>query len=158
MRQLAALQKFRSALENQGLLGEYDSAPDLAYKVRSAIEGDLMEMGLSVPAARQQVAEHARPRAQRHGDSLLLQNRSTTVAAEQLRFEIAGVWPASWGVIDEGNDPVHLMYDGEQFDLLPDSHMEWSMLVFGQSPPQLKVTMYWFENGEPCTEIQIISL
>ncbi len=33
LNQLAALKNFRVDLERQGLLGEYDNPPDLAYKV-----------------------------------------------------------------------------------------------------------------------------
>jgi hypothetical protein len=157
LRQVAALNEFRAGLESQGLLGEYDSPADLAYKVRSAIEGDLAQMGLGVPGVRRNAAEHARPRARRAGDSLVVGNRSGSVTAEQFWFDVAGVWPASWG--DMGDDePVHLMYEREPIDLLPDSQMEWPMMVFGQSPPQLKLTMHWQEDDEPREETQIVAL
>jgi hypothetical protein len=158
--QLAALREFRERLESQGLLGQYDSPPDLAYKVRSAIEGDLTQMNLGTPSARRNAAtEHARPRARRAGDTLVIQNRSATVAAEQFHFEISGVWPASMSEMnDSSNEPVALMYEGESVDLLPDSEMQWGMVVFMQSPPQLKISMHWIENGEAREEAQIISL
>lgn len=157
LHQVAALNEFRAGLESQGLLGEYDSPADLAYKVRSAIEGDLAQMGLDKPGIRRDVAEHARPRARRAGDSLVVENRSNSVTAEQFWFDIAGVWPASWG--DMGDDePVHLMYEREPIDLLPDSQMDWPMMVFGQSPPQVKLTMHWQEDDEPREEIQIVAL
>lgn len=154
---MAALNEFRAGLESQGLLSEYDSPADLAYKVRSAIEGDLAQMGLGQTGIRRNAAEHARPRARRAGDSLVVENRSNSVTAQQFWFDIAGVWPASWG--DMGDDePVHLMYEREPIDLLPDSQVDWPMMVFGQSPPQLKVTMHWQEDDEPREETQIVAL
>jgi hypothetical protein len=50
------------------------------------------------------------------------------------------------------------MYDGEPIDLLPDSEMRWSMLVFGQGPPQLKLTMRWTEGNEPHEVSQLINI
>lgn len=155
--QVAALKEFRAGLESQGLLGEYDSPADLAYKVRSAIEGDIARMGLGVPGVRRNADEHARPRARRVGDSLVVENRSSSVTAEQFWFDIAGVWPASWGEMGD-DEPVQLMYEPEPFDLLPDSHMEWPMAVFMQSPPQLKVTMHWQESDQDREESQIVAL
>lgn len=63
--QVAALNAFRDNLESQGLLGDYDSSPDLAYEVRSAIEADLVQLELAVPGVRSGAAEHARPRVAR---------------------------------------------------------------------------------------------
>jgi hypothetical protein len=159
LEQLAALRNFQDGLQTQGLLGEYDSAADLAYKVRAAIEDDLSQMGLDSPSVRRRDEEHAMPRARREGDTLVVENKSQTVTAEEFRFIIEGVWPASFGDFSGGGrEPVDLMYNGEPFDLLPDSHMSWSMAVFMQSPPQLKVTMRWVEGGEPCEVSQIIAL
>ncbi len=159
LEQLAALRKFQQDLQARGLLGEYDNLPDLAFKVRAAIENDLAQMGLDSPSVRRRDAEHAMPRAQRIGDSLVIVNRSPTVTAEQLRYTVAGVWPATWGDVDDGDsEPVHLLYDGQPIDLLPASDMSWSMMVFGQSPPQLKVTMNWVEGDDPHEVSQTIAL
>ncbi|WP_406816171.1 hypothetical protein [Mycobacterium sp. M23085] len=153
--QIVALRKFRSHLEAQGLLGEYDNLPDLAFKVRNAIEDDVAQMGLGSPDVRRHEAEHAAPRARRDGDRLVIENKSSTVTAEQFRFIFEGVGPSGVG---SGSEPVHLMYDGEPFDLLPDSEMSWGLAVFGQSPPQLKLTMRWTEGGEPQEISQIINI
>ena len=143
--------------ENLGLLGEYDSPADLAYKVRGAVEDDVTQMGLGSPSIRRRDAEHAMPRARRDGDSLLIENKSKSVTAEQFRFIFEGVWPTGFG--GGGGEPVDLFYDGEPVDLLPDSDMRWSMAVFMQSPPQLKLTMRWMEDGEPQDEVtQIVPL
>ncbi|MBI5337087.1 MAG: hypothetical protein HZB45_05315 [Mycolicibacterium rufum] len=157
VKQFVALRKFRQSLESEGLLGQYNSPSDLAYKVRSAVEDDIRRMGLDTPTTRPDSTEHARPRARRRGDDLVVENRSSSIRAEQFRFEYKGVWPASWGDMS-GEDPVAMHYDGDPVDILPDSEMHWHMMVFGQSPPQLKLTMYWLENGQPCEETQTISL
>ena len=68
--QLAALNKFRADLQKQGLLGEYNSPADLAYKVRGAIEDDVTRMARGSPIVGQRDVEHAVPRARRDGDSL----------------------------------------------------------------------------------------
>jgi hypothetical protein len=155
LEQLAALKKFRADLESQGLLGEYDNPADLAFKVRAAVEDDVAQMGLGSPNAGRRRAEHARPLARRDGDSLVIENKSTSVTAEQFRFIKEGVWPAGF---DGGNTTVDLFYDGEPFDLLPEAHMHWSMAVFMQSPPQLKLTMRWLEDGESREVTQTIAL
>ena len=120
VKQFVALRKFRQSLESQGLLGQYNSLSDLAYKVRSAIEDDIRRMGLDTPTARSDSTAHARPRARRRGDYLVVENRSNSVKAEQFRFEYTGVWPASWGDMS-GEDPVAMHYDGDPVDVLPDS-------------------------------------
>ncbi|OBJ24256.1 hypothetical protein [Mycobacterium colombiense] len=156
LEQLAALREFKAALETQGLLGDYDNPADLAYKVRGAIEDDLTQMGLGSPTARRRDDEHAVPRARREGDYLIIANRSQSVTAEQFRFIYEGVWPAGSG--RGGNEPVDLMYDGEPIDLLADSEMSWGLVVFWQSPPQLKLTMRWTEGGEPQEVSQTINI
>jgi hypothetical protein len=156
LEQLAALKEFRANLEAQGLLGEYDSPADLAYKVRGAVEDDVTQMGLGAPQVRRRDAEHAVPRARRLGKNLVIENKSKSVTAQQFRFVFEGVWPAGFGA--GGPTAIDLMYDGEPFDLLPDSDMSWGLGVFAQSPPQLKVTMRWLEGDEPHEIIQTIPL
>lgn len=39
-----------------------------------------------------------------------------------------------------------------------DFEFSWPMMVFGQSPPQIKVAMSWFEGGEPHEVSQTIAL
>ena len=87
---------------------------------------------------------------------LVIENKSKRVTAEQFRFTIEGVWPAGFG--DVRADPVSLSYDGEPFDLLPDSDMRWSMTVFWESPSQLRVTMRWMEDAVPQEASQTIPL
>lgn len=156
LEQLAALSEFRANLQAQGLLGEYDSPSDLAYKVRGAVEDDVTQMGLGEPRIRRRDAEHAVPRARRAGEHLVIENKSKSVTAEQFRFIFEGVWPAGFGA--GGRDAINLMYDGEPFDLLPESEMSWGLTVFWQSPPQLKLTMRWTEGDEPCEVAQTIPL
>jgi hypothetical protein len=50
------------------------------------------------------------------------------------------------------------MYDGEPFDLLADSDKSWSIGVFAQSPPELKLTMRWMEGDESHEVSRTISL
>jgi hypothetical protein len=156
LKQLTALKKFRANLEAQGLLGEYDSPADLAYKVRGAVEDDVTQMELGAPRIRRRDVEHALPRARRAGEYLVIENKSKSVTAEQFRFIFEGVWPAGFGA--GGRDAIDLVYDGESFDLLPDSEMSWGLTVFWQSPPQLKLTMRWMEGEEPHEVIQNIPL
>jgi hypothetical protein len=152
--QLAALRNFRANIEAQGLLGEYDDAADLADKVRGAVEADVTQMGLGAPRIRRRDAEHAVPRARRAGNDLVITNKSKSVTAEKFRFIFEGVWPAAFGA--GGPTAVDLMYDGEPFDLLPDSDMSWRLGVFGQSPPQLKLTMRWTEGDDLQEIVQTI--
>jgi hypothetical protein len=145
LEQLAALKKFRTGLQTQGLLGQYDNPSDLAYKVRSAVEDDVTQLGLGSPQVARRGAEHALPRARRDGSSLVIENKSKSVRAEQFRF-----------ICD--TTAIELFYDGEPVDLLPDSEMHWGITVFAQSPSHLKLTMRWQEGDEPQEETQTIAL
>ena len=136
--------------------GSTTTRNDLAAKVWRAIEHDVTEMGLGSPNVRRRDAEHARPLARHDGDSLVIENKSESVTAEQFRFISEGVSAAGFG--GGGGQPVDLFYDGEPFDLLPQAEMRWSMAVFMQSPPQLKLTMRWLEDGEPQEVTQIVAL
>jgi hypothetical protein len=72
---------------------------------------------------------------------------SQTVTAEQFQFVHEGVWPQG---LDAGSrELIDLWYDGQPIDLLADSERRWHIGVFMQSPPELKLTMRWVENGEP---------
>ena len=160
--QLAALQKFRTELETQGLLAEYDDLNDLAKKVRAAIEDDLTHMDIGSPGAQrrdaEQPPEHARPRARRDGGYLVIENKSKSVTAEQFQFVYEAVWPADFGALSSRQTGVDLLYNREPFDLLADSEKSWSMAVFMQSPPELKLTMRWMEGDESHEVPQIITL
>lgn len=89
----------------------YDNPSDLAYKVCGAIEDDVTQMGVGSLMVRRCSVEHAIPRARLDGSSLVIENKSEKVRAEQFRF-----------VYDRGAN-VKLFYDGEPVDLLPDSDM-----------------------------------
>jgi hypothetical protein len=155
--QLTALRKFRADLEAQGLLGQYEDLNDLAKKVRAAIEDDVNLMGFGSPTIARRDAEHAVPRARRDGGHLVIENKSKTVTAEQFRFVYEGVWgPGFEGAGRKAG--VSLFYDGEPFDLLADSDKSWTMTVFMQSPPELKLTMRWMEGDEPHEVSQTITL
>ena len=156
--QLAALRQFRSDLETRGLLGEYDTPADLAHKVRNAIEDDVTQMGLGSPGVRRRAAEHAVPRARRDGGDLVIENKSKTVTAEQFQFVYEAVWPAGFGALSGRQTGVDLLYNRQPFDLLADSEKSWSMTVFMQSPPELKITMRWMEGDESHEVPQIITL
>jgi hypothetical protein len=145
LQQLKALQEFRTNLETQGLLGQYDSLADLSYRVRSAVEDDVTQLGLGSPQVSRRGAEHAIPRAKRDGSSLVIENKSSDVAAEQFRFAC-------------DTTAVGLLYDGEPVDLLPDSEMRWGIEVFAQSPPHLTLTMQWREDDKPQEQTQTIAL
>jgi hypothetical protein len=145
LKQLRALQKFRISLEKQGLLGQYDNLADLSAKVRSAVEADVTQLGLGSPQVPRRGVAHAIPRATRDGSSLVIENKSSDMIAEQFVF-----------VCD--TSAIALSYDGEPLDLLPDAKMSWRLDVFAQSPPQLTLTMQWKEGDEPQEQTQTISL
>lgn len=157
LEQIAALRDFQNDLQTQGLLGDYSSPEDLGDKVRNAIEHDVAQMGLGLPDVRRRGAEHARPRARRAGGYLVIKNHSESVNAEQFRFICEGVWPRGFEGFSRKTG-VDLVYDGQPFDLLADSDRSWSMSVFAQSPPELKVTMRWMEGDESQEVSQNISL
>jgi hypothetical protein len=158
LEQLAALKEFRASLEKQGLLQEYDSPADLAYKVRAAIEDDVTQMGLGSPSVRRRDTEHAVPRARRDDGYLVIENKSKSVTAEQFEFIYEAVWPPGYGFEGSSSQPVDLLYDRQPFDLLADSDKSWRMGVFAQSPPELKLTMRWMEGDEPYEVSQAITL
>jgi hypothetical protein len=97
------------------------------------------------------------PRARREGGSLVIDNRTKSVTAEQFEFVYEGVWPHGF---EGGGDrePVSLFYDRRPFDLLADSDKSWHMAVFMRSPPELKLTTRWMESGEPQEVSQTIAL
>lgn len=144
--ELARLAKYRKQLEGQGLLGVYVSPDDLAYKVRTAIEQDIDEMGLGAAQVRKPKGEHAVPRFSRMGKALYVQNRSTEVTAEGFRFRL-----------QEDGGRVVLHYDQEPFDLLPMSDFEWPMIVAG-GVEKLIIKMVWFEDGEPQEVTQTVAV
>jgi hypothetical protein len=156
LKQLEALKDFRANLGAHGLLGEYDSPADLAYKVRGAVEDDVTQLGLASPIARRREVEHAVPRAHREGDYLVIENRSKSVTAEQFHFFYKGVWPR--GFEGGSREQIDLWYDGKPFDLLADSDKRWHMGVFMQSPTELRLTMRWMEGDESHEVTQIINI
>ena len=57
LRQLRALQGFRSTLEKEGLVGEYANPDDVGYQVRQAIEHDIG--GVTIKAPSESAVDHA---------------------------------------------------------------------------------------------------
>ena len=146
-KELARLAKYRKELGGQGLLGVYVSPDDLAYKVRTAIEHDIDEMGLGSAQVKEPRTEHAMPRLSRAGNVLYVRNYSTDVTAEQFTIDVhenTYVW-------------VHKDEDDGPFDLLPVADYEWPLMV-AAGGDKLVVTMRWFEDGEPQEVTQTVAV
>jgi nucleoside 2-deoxyribosyltransferase len=135
-KELVRLAEYRKSLEDQGLLGSYDSPIDLAHKVRTAIEHDIDEMALGPAQIRQAEVEHAVPRFTSGPKVLYVRNQSANVTAEAFRFRA-----------DAGDGELMLHYDSEPFDLLPLADYQWPMMVAGGAD-KLVITMGWYEDGE----------
>jgi hypothetical protein len=143
--QLHKLQKFRSELEGKGLLGTYDNASDLAYKVRAAIEHDVSGMRLGAPKIAGPAVEHARPLARREGDYLVIENKSETVAARQFSFTTTGAG--------------HVMMEQKPFwetDLLPLGQIRFGLSILYSG--EMLLSMRWMERGMPQQGIQTVDV
>ncbi|MCA4755255.1 hypothetical protein [Mycolicibacterium fortuitum] len=147
-KELARLAKYRKELEGQGLLGFYASPDDLAYKVRTAIEQDIDEMGLGAAQIRRPRAEHAMPRLSRSGKVLYCRNISDSVTAEQFRIDVHQ---------DENSYVFVHTDDDEPFDLLPLADYSWPLMV-AAGGDKLVVTMRWMEDGEPQEQKQTVAM
>ena len=144
--ELARLNKFRTEMEEKGLLGVYADPTDLGYQVREAVEHDLVQMDLGVAVLPVAAPDHAMPRLRydEYGKRLIAENISDTVRAEQLTLDI----PEGAYLIE---------YDGEPVDLLPRGGMgQWPVVLFMQSPRLMTVTVRWLESGEPHEETQTV--
>lgn len=90
--ELQRLRDFKKDMEAKALLGDYLSPSDPIFKVRSAIEKDVHDMGLSSASIARR-DEHAMPRLtvrEVNGrDRLFLENKSQTVTAEQLTLDLS---------------------------------------------------------------------
>jgi len=147
LKEAARLQEFRMELEQRGLLGVYANIDDLAYKVRDTVEADVAGLGLSCPSVIRR-GDQAMPRVHvareedRQGNSsvwLVLENKSQTVAAEQLEVDL-GPWEHS--VYREDQNP---------FDLPPAQLIRWSAAFSMADPMQVSVRLTWTESGIPQT-------
>lgn len=157
------LQRFRKELEDKGLLGVYADLNDLAYKVREAVESDVIEMGLGA-ASLVRKGEHAIPVIEvvkerepngvdsrgkpkyRTRDRLIVTNESTTIRAEQLAFDFSELGGAI------------IVLDDAPFDLNPRATMHWTLGIDSGSPTRATVKMKWTENGEEQSLDQTINL
>lgn len=153
MEQVARLKDFQKELESQGLYGVYQSPTDLAYKVRSAVERDIADLGLDTPAVPAK-GGRAMPRArfereERDGKThvrLVLENLSDSVTAEGFTMELD---PELRGMVFRDNtDP---------FDLHPHAPMRYVSMIHSGMPDQAKLRFAWTQNGEPQTLEQTIS-
>lgn len=153
LKELARLQEFQTELQAKGLLGEYSDLNDLAYKIRDAVEQDVTELGLgdvSVPSKR---GEHAIPRFRvertreqsgvdskgapkfRTRSKLVLENKSQTVTAEHLTFDMG---PLRNSMIRDSDAPI---------DLLPLADLRWALALDMGSPSQVDIPIKWVECG-----------
>ncbi|MBF6195425.1 hypothetical protein U3653_25245 [Nocardia sp. CDC186] len=141
--ELARLRAFKKELEQKGLLGVYQSPSDLAYKVRSAIERDVAQMGLGAPSVVRK-GEHALPRVyvEREVDHrgkprtyVVIENKSTTTTSKELQVDL-GPWERA--VYRENNDP---------FDLPPLQRIRWSVGFDMGMPLQITANLIWQEDS-----------
>lgn len=163
-KQLVRLDSFKKELGQQGLLGEYASPADLAYKVRDAIENDVTALGLGAVAPITKAGEHAIPvvrftsrREQtgvdpkgkpkfRTSERILVENKSQNVTAEDL-------------TIDFGELAPYVMGDAsEPFDLHPLTDMHWIAALDMGAPFAGDVVIRWNDNDKPHEKKQRLSL
>lgn len=160
--QAAALREFRGSLEALGLVGTYANPADLGFKVRTAIEHDLGELGLGTPKARTKprsarlrarydteripngVDNKGRPKYRDHR-RLILQNRGD-VAAESIELTLSA---------PEGNG-FRFIGPEDPFDLLPDAERDWPLMPLNTR--EVTVSTVWSEDGTQYEENQTISV
>lgn len=164
LEELGRLQKFRTELEDKGLLGVYTDLNDLAYKVREAVESDISRLGLGTPSVVRR-GEHAMPRVrvekvrEQTGvnsqgaprfttrSTLVLENKSQHITAEQLTMS-PGV-ELGRALHRERKDPV---------DLPPLSDLRYPLMLHMGIAEQVIVELNWFEDGVPQTLKQPVTL
>lgn len=162
--ELARLQKFREELEHKGLLGVYADLNDLAFKVREAIESDISRLGLGAPSVVRK-GEHAIPRVRvekvreqsgidskgapkfRTHSTLVMENKSEHITAEQLTMNPGAELGGS--MHRESKAPI---------DMPPLSELRFPLMLHMGMSDHVVVEMNWFENGEPQTVKQPVSL
>ena len=145
-KELTRLSKFRAEMESKALVGVYADLIDLGHQVREAVEHDPTTMDLGVAALPVAAPEHAMPRLSydKYDNSLVAENVSTTMRADQLTLEI----PNGRYRIDYDNQPVNLL------PLAPPAR--WRVRTVWGSDQRVDITMHWLENGEPQEETQTV--
>ncbi|MDB5243959.1 MAG: hypothetical protein JWP57_4585 [Spirosoma sp.] len=163
--QLRALQEFRKAIADEGLLGSYASPDDLQFQVRAAIEQDVTLLDTASPPAVQSgptgAVLRARYEADRepHMDSrgrtkmrtrrerVVVQNTGTATA-EDVTIELRAANPSE--------EPPR-MHDGRPATILPSSEYAWMILGFAGTALSYDVVMTWHESDVPRSETQHIT-
>ena len=157
IKQLEALESFKSDLEEEGLLGDYTDPKDLADQVIRAIQSDIEERSWSdvlIPSTRagaKLTFEHVKetePRTDSKGrsktrtkrNSLVVTNESD-VSAEELSFELA--------TLDNEQAP-HFDGPTEPVTIHGHSSRQWTLIPF--APVTVQVEARWTEKGRPRTQ------
>jgi hypothetical protein len=155
--QLAALRAFKSALEKDGLLGDYRDPGDLAAQVVRALQLDVDDNGWGDAGLPRRSAgadptwEHVREveqvgldrnnkmKTRTRRNDLVLRNQSQ-VDAEQFEFTIKPTEP--------NDSAYHFEGPMEPFTLFGDSERAWTLIaVMGRMTFEVHAT--WTENGVP---------
>jgi len=165
--QVKALEHFKQTLSPLGLLGNYASPDDLAFKVRQAIESDLDRLDLGAVARRLPTQQHAILRARydserepetdskgkvtyrTRGERLVVHN-SGSVAAVDVRVELQGLG-------DQSAPPQILQTEEVAPTLIPNSEFSWPMRMPMNTARNFEVVMSWREGEEERTESQHVS-
>jgi len=165
--QVKALEHFKQTLSPLGLLGNYASPDDLAFKVRQAIESDLDRLDLGAVARRLPTQQHAILRARydserepetdskgkvtyrTRGERLVVHN-SGSVAAVDVRVELQGLG-------DQSAPPQILQTEEVAPTLTPNSEFSWPMRMPMNTARNFEVVMSWREGEEERTESQHVS-
>ncbi|ROQ16230.1 MULTISPECIES: DUF4062 domain-containing protein [unclassified Curtobacterium] len=154
-KQLIALKDFKTALEQDGLLGDYSDPGDLAAQVTRALEHDVDDNGWgegSLPrrsSGADPAWEHVhlvdqvgfdrngKMKTRTRRNDLVLRNLSE-VDAEQFEFTIEPV----------GSDDSHYRFEGptELFTLFGESELQWSLITL-MGTMTFEVHATWIENG-----------
>ena len=163
--QVEALRQFKATLEPLGLLGAYTSPEDLSFKVRQAIESDVLRLGLGAVRRHAPAEDHAvlrarydferEPRSDSRGRVSYRSRRhritvsnTGSVAAENVHVELRATEGAHapW-LHTEATPTIH-----------PGDSFEWSLTVADQTAAVVQVVMTWEESGEKHERTQDLAL
>ena len=164
--QLASLNEFKGTLEPLGLLGTYSSPDDLAYKVRQAVESDLMRLNLGAVVRRNVADEHAVLRARYERDREPETDRLGRVTyrtrRERLTVHNSGAVTATEVHVQirvserEDLEPPELDSDAPA-TILPNSEFSWPLIILAEAANTFAVVMTWTEGDQEYSETQDVS-
>lgn len=164
LEQVVALRQFKHTLEPLGLLGTYASPDDLVFKLRQAIESDLVLLQLSPVTQRRQTSGavlRARYDYERepHTDSrgrIKLRTRRERIAVRNTGTSTASEVALKVAPLDGESAPQ--IRNETRPTILPDDEYSWPIIAaFGDSS-SLELIMTWHEDGEERSQTQQLAL